>query len=183
VAVVRDASTGTKHVFVDGALDFSSSSGISFTDLSYPDEGIPVTPESCGPGQLTPYGWFLVVAAEKHDAGARYPSFDGFVDELRLWSVARTAGDIATTFDRLVDPATPGLVGLYRFEEGTGTLVADTSRAGSPAGDLRAGVPGNGEWVAWTDDPTNTAPVEGETELFSDGFESGDTSAWPTTVP
>jgi hypothetical protein len=44
-------------------------------------------------------------------------------------------------------------------------------------------VPGNGDWVAWTDDPTNTAPVEGETELFSDGFESGDTSAWPTTVP
>ena len=39
-----------------------------------------------------------MVAAEKHDAGAAYPSYSGFADEFRIWNVARTAGEIAATF-------------------------------------------------------------------------------------
>jgi len=184
VAVVRDIVTGTKHIYVDTQLDFSSSTGISFTDLSYPDEGIPVTPGNCEPGQITPYGWYLVVAAEKHDAGSAYPSFNGFIDQLRIWDKALSAGEIASTHDRLVTPTSQGLAATYRFEEGSGTEVFDSSAAGSPVGDLRNGSAGNGEWVAWVDDPGNTAPIElGPEPIFDDGFESGDTSAWSTTVP
>lgn len=183
VAVVRDASAGVKHIYVDGALDFSSSTAISFTDLSYPDAGIPVTPDQCGPGQLTPYGWFLVVAAEKHDAGPEYPSYNGYVDELRVWTTARSAAEIAATYDRLVAPDALGLVGMYRFETGFGTEVFDESAAGGPVGDLRAGVMGNGEWVAWADDPANTAPIDGNGLIFADGFESGDLTAWSAAVP
>ncbi len=73
--LVRDAASGRKRIYVDGALDFESSAGVSTANLSYPDSGIPVT-GNCGTGQLTPWGWYLVVAAEKHDAGAAFPSFN-----------------------------------------------------------------------------------------------------------
>ncbi len=177
VAVTRDAATGVKRIFVDGALDFASSADVSAADLSYPDDGVPVTPGSCGPGQLTPYGWFLVVAAEKHDAGEEFPSFNGFVDELRIWNVARGGAEIAADLDRVVAPAAPGLVAAYRFEEGAGTVVGDSSAAASPAGDLVAGGGGNGEWVSFAADPDNTAPIV-DSVIFADGFESGDTGAW-----
>jgi hypothetical protein len=151
VACVRDATSGVKSVYVDGVLDFSSSPGASRADLSYPDGGVP--------GQATSWGPFIVIAAEKHDAGPAYPSFDGFVDEVRIWSTARTGEEIAAARALVVDGDSPGLVAHYRFEEGSGTTVADSSAAGSPAGELMAGVAGNGEWVARADDPGNTAPV------------------------
>lgn len=177
VAVVRDAAEGSLAIFVDGTEDFRGSPGVSTADLSYPDAGVPVTGD-CGTGQLTPYGWYLVVAAEKHDAGPAFPSFAGWVDELRIWNVARTGAEIAADRFRVLPPGTPGLVGSYRFEEGGGTLVADSSGAGAPAGELIAGVAGNGEWVSG---PGQTAPV-GEV-LFSDGFESGDATAWSGSTP
>jgi glucose/arabinose dehydrogenase len=151
VAVVRDASTGRKRIYVDGLLDFESSAGASRADLSYPDAGVP--------GQLTPWGPFIVLAAEKHDAGPEYPSFDGFIDELRIWSVALSAERILAVHDRVLPSGEPGLVGYYRFEEGSGTAVADSSGAGSPAGELIAGVPGNGEWAAAAAGEANVAPV------------------------
>ncbi len=181
VAVVRDAASGVKSVVVDGVLDFAGSPGISTADLSYPNDGVPVTPGVCGPGQLTPYGWFLVVGAEKHDAGAEFPSFNGFVDELRIWDVARSVADIAADRHRIVAAGAPGLVAAYRFEEGAGTVLGDSSAAGSPDGELVAGVAGNGEWVAYADDPANTAPIDADV-IFADGFESGDTASWSSTT-
>lgn len=168
VALVRDADVGDLTIIVDGVEDFRGSPGISTADLSYPDPGVPVTGD-CNTGQLTPYGWFLVVAAEKHDAGAAYPSFNGYVDELCIWNVARTATEIADDRFRVLPASTPGLVGRYRFEEGSGTEVNDSSDAGSPVGELVAGIAGNGEWVSRADDPMNTAPVG--MWLFRDGFE------------
>lgn len=156
VAVVRQAASGRKRIYVDGALDFESAAGASTADLSYPDNGIVVTPGQCNPGQLTPYGWYLVVAAEKHDAGAAYPSFNGFVDELRAWASARTAAQLAATYRRVLNAASPGLVGAYRFEEGSGTAVASSSLAAAPTGSLIAGTAGNGEWVARAGDPAKT---------------------------
>ena len=175
VAVVRDATVGDLRIVVDGVEDFASSVDVSVSDLSYPDEGVPVT-GNCDTGQLTPYGWYLVVAAEKHDAGAAYPSFNGYVDELRIWDMARDTADIAQDRFKILPAGTPSLVGSYRFEEGTGTSVSDSSGSGSPDGDLRAGTAGNGQWVDRVSDPDNTAPVGGL--IFADGFESGDTSAW-----
>lgn len=179
VAVVRDAapSLGRLRIFVDGQLDFETAAGSAHgLDLSYPDAGVPVTGD-CGTGQLTDYGWYLVIAAEKHDAGAAYPSYAGFFDELRIWNTARTGEQIAA--NRFADlPAQAGLVGEYRFEEGSGTVVADTSGAGSPTGDLIAGSVGNGEWVARADSAENTAPLGFEVAIFADGFESGNLVAW-----
>ena len=181
VAAVRDDTTESLRIFVDGVLDFESSIGSATADVSYPDGGVPIDP-TCNNGQLLPDGWWLTLAAEKHDLV--WPSFAGYVDELRVWNVARSGREIAADRAEIVPPATPGLVAYYRFEEGAGTTLADGSAAGSPAGDLRSAEPGNGEWVAFADDPNNTAPIDPAAGLiFADGFESGDLAAWSSMVP
>ena len=148
VACVRDVASGTKSIFVDGALDFQSSPGVSHADLSYPDDGVP------GGASFDPY---LVLAADKHDGGA--DGFTGFVDELRLWSTTRDASQILSTYDRLISDSEAGLVGWYRFEEGSGIVVADASAQSGPAGVLIAGAPGNGEWTSYQADNDSTAPI------------------------
>ncbi|MBK7874272.1 MAG: LamG domain-containing protein [Planctomycetes bacterium] len=154
VACVRDAATGVKRIFVDGVLAIASAPNTSRTDLSYPNAG--------APGQVTPWGPYLVVAAEKHDAGAAYPSFAGYVDELRVWNVARTELELRVHRDRVLPAGTPGLVGAYRFEEGAGTSAADSSGSGAPNGQVIAGASGNGEWVSRAANPLNTAPMTDE---------------------
>lgn len=154
VAVVRDQASGAKSIYVDGVLDFASPLGRSRDDISYPDQGVAA--------QQTPWGPFIVIAAEKHDAGAAYPSFSGFVDEVRLWRRALTPMEIANWHRRVIvagSAVSAGLVGAYRFEEGAGTVIGDSSSAGSPAGELIAGVPGNGQWTLRVDDPATVAPV------------------------
>lgn len=151
IAVTREQATGIKRIYVDGLQDFASSPGVSTADLSFPDAG--------APGQLTPWGQYIVLAAEKHDAGPSFPSFDGFLDEFRVWNVLRSPAEILAERDRIVSADSPGLVGYYRFEEGSNTTLQDMSAAGSPAGELLDGVPGNGEWVAYANDPLNTAPI------------------------
>jgi hypothetical protein len=151
VACVRDAISGQKRIIVDGELDYESIVYVSNDDLSYPNAGVP--------DSVTPWNPYLVLGAEKHDAGAEYPSFAGWFDELRLWTRARTVAEIAADRALILAPATPGLVGHYRFEEAAGTAVADSSGSGAPTGLLIAGVPGNGSWALRRDDPMNTAPL------------------------
>src|SRR5262249_28165884 len=47
------------------------------------------------------------------------PDFDGQMDELRVWRVARTAGQIHDTMSRQLSGQKPGLVGLGNFDDGT----------------------------------------------------------------
>jgi glucose/arabinose dehydrogenase/PKD repeat protein len=150
VACVRDATLGRKSIYVDGILDAQGEVGVTKADLSYPDDGVG--------GQDGPWGPWIIVGAAKYP-GNGHASFNGRVDELRLWRTARTQAEILDTFDRLVPPDAPGLVGNYRFEEGQGTLLVDDCVAPSPPGELVAGLPGNGEWDGSTLDPNDTAPL------------------------
>ncbi|MFN0134647.1 MAG: LamG-like jellyroll fold domain-containing protein, partial [Phycisphaerae bacterium] len=151
VAVARDVGTGVKRIFVDGLLDYASPPNRSRDDISYPNSG--------DSSPQTPWGPFIVLAAEKHDAGSTYPSFNGYLDELRIWNIARSSTDLGATFDLVLASTSPGLVGYYRFEEGVGTSLGDSSSAVSPSGELLAGIVGNGEWVSHATDPTNVAPI------------------------
>lgn len=147
VACVRDAVSGIKRIFVDGALDFESVAGVSFADLSYPNDGVPGS---------TPWDRFLVIGAEKQDAGPQHPAFAGRIDELRIWARALDASLVLSVYDRFIQGSTLGLVGYYRLEEGAGTAVFDASLAGGPVGELIAGIAGNGEWVSKAADANNT---------------------------
>lgn len=76
---------------------------------------------------------FIVIGAEKHDYDPNtYPSFSGWVDEVRLSNTIR----YTTNFTPPNAPFTPdaNTVGLYHFDEGSGTLILDSSNAsGGPS--------------------------------------------------
>ncbi len=136
VAVVRDLS-GSLSIFIDGRLDESAPGPTG--DISYRD------------GRSTSYpnsDPFLVIGAEKRDAGTAFPSYSGFLDEIRLSSIAR----YGTPFTPPNAPfSTDGdTVALYRFDEGRGDTLNDNSGAsGIPSDGQRhyGGDPDNGpEW-------------------------------------
>ena len=87
---------------------------------------------------------------------ARRPAgqYDGGLDEVRLWNVARTASAIQATMNTELAGTEAGLVAYWRFNEGLGTSVADDS-PGNPRPTLLAG-------TAWVADgplaPDTTAP-------------------------
>lgn len=63
-------------------------------------------------------------------AAARYLS--GYIDEVRIWNIARSAQDISN--DRYTELAPqPNLVAYYRMTNGNGTLLTDNSGNGNTA--------------------------------------------------
>jgi len=47
--------------------------------------------------------------------------FRGALDEVRIWTLARTPTEIGAHFDRAIDPQSAGLVGYWKFDEALGT--------------------------------------------------------------
>ncbi len=130
VAVTRERATGELRIFVDGAQVGLLSNIAASGDVSY------------RVGRTTTFANdpFLVFGAEKHDAGAQFPSFNGLLDDVRLSSFRRYTGTFARpTAPLVVDGNT---VALYSFNEGSGTTIIDS--AGGSDGVRRIGGPNNG---------------------------------------
>jgi hypothetical protein len=51
----------------------------------------------------------------------------GSMDEVRIWKTARTATQIKQTMSNEIDPASTGLVGYWKFNENSGTVVKDAT--------------------------------------------------------
>ncbi len=148
VAVTRDADTGGLAIWVDGALDGSSAGPAG--DISYPDDAVPC-PNCCAGGNCNFSDPFLVLGAEKHDAGASYPSYSGFLDEVRLSSEIRYAAPFAPATSAFAGDA--ATLALYHFDEGAGDLVGDSSgHPDGPSDGFRSygGTPAGPEWAADT---------------------------------
>jgi hypothetical protein len=67
---------------------------------------------------------------------SNFPSpsyFVGAIDEVKIWNVARTAADVANSYKGCATGTEPGMVGYYKFNEGTGSSVAN-SVTGAPSG-------------------------------------------------
>lgn len=79
--------------------------------------------------------------------GAIDQRFSGFIDEVRVWRVARTTPQIREGLHRLLDGNEPGLAGYWRFDEGMGDTVSDLT------GNGHHGTRGAGGWRV------STAPV------------------------
>ena len=124
IAVTRSVSTGQIRIFVDGIL---SAEGTGPTgDVSYRDSR----------QTLYPNDPFLVIGAEKHDIGATYPSFTGWIDELRISTVIR----YTTQFSIPIVPfnTDANTAALYHFDEGpagpcTGTVLDVSGASGGPS--------------------------------------------------
>lgn len=55
--------------------------------------------------------------------------FDGVIDDVRVWGVARTAAEIAATRSAPPSLSAPGLVTYFRLDEGAGTTTTDAKGA------------------------------------------------------
>ncbi len=54
-------------------------------------------------------------------------AFDGIIDEVRIWNVARSQPEIQATMNVTLTGSEPGLVGYWPLDEGTGQVVVDLS--------------------------------------------------------
>lgn len=164
VAVTRNGTTGDITIFVDGVLE-ASGAGPS-GDISYRDSRPSDWPNS------DPY---LVIGAEKHDAGALYPSYSGWIDEVRLSDVVR----YTTNFTRPTTPfsADANTVALYHFNEGSDDMINDSSGHpnGPSHGQRRFGgsAPAGPVWVV------SDAPIDGSPTATT----TTETVATPARLP
>jgi hypothetical protein len=137
---------GYLWVFVDGKLEASGPGPKG--DISYPDNATPGS--YCGlfgtdPCTNDPY---LVIGAEKHGLDPTvYPSFKGWIDEVRVSNVVRySAGFTPPTAPFSPDAST---LAIYTFDEGGGNSIFDTSGyPGGPSDGLRmyGGTPAGPVW-------------------------------------
>lgn len=93
--------------------------------------------------------------------------YQGIMDEVRIWNVARSQSDILADLQRVLPGDTPGLVGVWRFEEPADSqLVLDDSPQaldGTLGSDAFAG----------SDDPLRVASeAPAVWRIFADGFET-----------
>jgi len=136
VAATRRRADGRLHIYVDGALDTEGNGPTG--DASYRNN------RASGWPQSDP---FLVIGAEKHDAGPAYPSYHGWFDELRLSQGLRYSAAFARPNAPFVTDASTSA--LYHFNEGGGDTIADSSGAsGGPSHGVRrlGGSPAGPEW-------------------------------------
>jgi hypothetical protein len=75
-------------------------------------------------------------------------NFRGLLDEVRIWNVARTQSEIQANMYSGLSGAEPGLIGYWKFDEGTGDTAYDSSPYNND-GILLGG-------VAWSD---SSSPV------------------------
>jgi hypothetical protein len=77
-------------------------------------------------------------------------TFQGEIDEVQIWNVARSAAEVAQSMSGPLTGAELGLAAYYRMTNGSGTSVTDNSGHGwtGTLVDGESGVPGNGP-IAW----------------------------------
>ena len=75
-------------------------------------------------------GWFWGAEKEAAIGSQQYEDYKGLVDEVRFWSRAKSAAEIGANYDDPVSGSETGLVGVYRFDEGSGNNVCDALDAG-----------------------------------------------------
>ena len=103
-----------------------------------------------------------------------YNKFNGQLDEVRVWNVARSQSEIQASMKRRLTGGEPGLMGYYRFDEGTGQVLQDLSPAARHAtrGPSAAVETDDPAWVA------STAPVSGVSDLAGNALD-GDANGTP----
>lgn len=138
LTLTRNAATGVIRIFIDGKLDAEGRGPVG--SVNYPAGRNSSYPDSDP---------FLVLGAEKHDGGGAYPSFNGYLDELRISNVVRYEADFNPSIHPFIaDEATSA---LYHFNEGNGNLAKDEAKASSAShGILQVG--GNPAGPVWEEE-------------------------------
>lgn len=178
VAITRQAGNGQVRIFVDGQIDAQGTGPTG--DISYrngqasnPDPGIPFNVDN-----------YLGIGGEKFDADpARYPSYNGFFDELRLSTVIR----YPAAFTRPTAAFTPdaNTAALYHFDAASsgncsqGTPIADSATGGQSSGVCWFG--GNPAGPLWSAD-TPFAATPGTLQFSGASFNAAEGTGTPTVT-
>ncbi len=107
VSAVVNLQTQIILLYVNGTLQASTTSTTGTTPTSFLDNAIPVELGASVGG------------------GGRGHFWDGQIDEVRIWNVARTQAQIRDNMCRQLTGAETGLVGYWNMNEGTGNTVND----------------------------------------------------------
>ena len=100
-------NSGVKYeIWLDGNLD-ASDNGQSYGNLHK------------GSSPL------LIIGNRYEDSDPTLYPFDGVIDEVRIWNVARTAPQIRENMHKTLSCTESGLVGYWQFNEGSGTTAED----------------------------------------------------------
>lgn len=112
IAVVFDASLSSNQIklYVNGALTAQTSWPYTIT----PNTANMYIGGYDGPGNGV-------------NAGANSRFFNGKIDEVRVWNLARTAPQISAAFNQPISASTPGLVAAYSFNETSGNAIIDAT--------------------------------------------------------
>lgn len=83
----------------------------------------------------------------ERDGGAASDFYLGEIDEVRIWSVARSADEIRENMHLTLDNTTPGLESYYQFNDGTGATTLTDNSANSNTGTL-VNMDATTDWIA-----------------------------------
>ncbi|MDD5065450.1 MAG: hypothetical protein PHF84_00240 [bacterium] len=106
VAATRVKATGVMKVFVNG-VEESRASNMNKNSLTAPV--------------------YIDIGGNLLDLR----TFDGLMDEVRIWNTARTKDEIMSNMSNQLTGTETGLVGYYCFNEGSGTSALDKSSSGN----------------------------------------------------
>ena len=147
VAATRD-DLGTLILYVDGQA--RAACGLTATPSSNNFQFLTIgcTHGTIGPppGGVEPPTWF----------------FPGLIDDPAMWNVPMTGVQILEVFSQGVNPGSPGLVGYWDFDEGSGQGVSDLSPVANHG---FLGADERDLWTAVLEDPTQwgNAGLDGTT--------------------
>ncbi|TDO22275.1 LamG-like jellyroll fold domain-containing protein, partial [Sediminibacterium goheungense] len=112
IAVVFDANLSSNQIklYVNGALTAQTSWPYTIT----PNAANMYIGGYDGPGNGV-------------NAGANARFFNGRIDEVRVWNVARTAPQINANYNQIISTPTTGLVAAYSFNETSGNAILDVT--------------------------------------------------------
>lgn len=133
VAATYDQATSIACVYVNGKLQSQGAGmGTNNKPINLAMRALFALHES-NPGNPAYADYANYKAAYQFFIGKSYNEerpLNGDIAEVRVWSVARTAEDIwKCMYD--VDPKTTGLLGYWKFNEGTGNVIIDHTGNGN----------------------------------------------------
>ena len=124
VAGVFDSASASLKIFINGTLD-SNTTTSTLTMNRDTDQPLRMGTDDFGP----------------------LPNFRGQLNEVRIWNVARTQQEIQADMDRELSGTESGLVGYWKFNEGSGNTVYDSSPNNND-GTLHGGVTRGVTWLS-----------------------------------